>query len=222
MAKLDINQEILTANNLAAQKNRLTLKEEGILALNMISSSGSGKTSIIEHSIRKLKDRAKIGVIVSDQPSKIDWERISKFQIPVNQAVKCADCHLDAHSINKAIQQFDLKNLDLLFIENVGNLACPTYFDLGEHYRIVTLSITEGDDKPDKYPSAFLSSDVLIINKIDLLEYTNFSLSKAIKRALSINPDLSIFQLSCSFESGLDEWCTWLIERIEDTRLKLK
>ncbi len=222
MAKLDINQEILTANNLAAQKNRLQLKKEGVLALNMISSSGAGKTSIIEHSIKKLKDRAKLGVIVSDQPTKTDWERISKYQIPVTQAIKCADCHLDAHSVAKAIQQFDLKNLDLLIIENVGNLACPGYFDLGEHYRVLTLSITEGDDKPDKYPSTFRSADVLIINKIDLLEYTNFSLSKAIKRALSINPDLSIFELSCSFESGLDEWCAWLTDKIESTKLKLK
>lgn len=222
MATLAINKQILAANNLAAQKNRLTLQELGILALNMISSSGAGKTSIIEHSIKRLKDEVRTGVIVSDIPAKVDWERLSHFNIPVCQARKCAECHLDAVSLEKAMRQFDLKSLDLLIIENVGNLACPSYFDLGENFRVLTLSTTEGDDKPDKFPATFRSSDVLIINKIDLLEYTNFSLSKAIKRSLSINPNLKIFELSCSFESGLDEWCRWLKENIEIAKLKGK
>jgi len=191
-----------------------------VLALNMISSSGAGKTSIIEHSIKRIKDEVRAGVIVSDMPAKVDWERIFQLQVPVCQISKGAECHLDAHSVGKALKQFDLNSLDLLIIENVGNLACPRYFDLGEHFRILTLSITEGDDKTDKYPATFRSSDVLIINKIDLLEYTNFCLSKAINRALSINPDLKIFQLSCSFESGLDEWCGWLKESIESAKLK--
>ena len=184
-----------------------------MLALNMVSSPGSGKTTILEKTIRALKDFRPICVIEGDQQTTRDADRITEAGASAIQINTGAGCHLDADMVNQALKQLEPENGSLLFIENVGNLVCPAMFDLGEHARVVVMSVTEGDDKPLKYPYMFQSSHLCLINKTDLLDYVDFNLESAIANARIVNPHLEFICLSARSGDGMDRWFSWLKER---------
>ena len=176
----------------------------------MVSSPGSGKTTLLEKTIQNLRKELQFFVIEGDQQTMNDANRIHATGAPVIQINTGNGCHLDADMINKAIKKLDVADNSVLVIENVGNLVCPSLFDLGEAYRIVIISVTEGDDKPIKYPTMFHTSDICIINKIDLLPYVDFNIEKAKEYALKVNHQLQFFELSAKSEEGMDKWYDWL------------
>lgn len=208
--RVELEQDILQENNLCAERNRGFFEAKNIKAINFVSSPGSGKTTILEKTINKLKDELTIAVIEGDQQTTNDAERIKSAGALVVQINTGTACHLDAEMINKASKKLDLPNNTMLFIENVGNLVCPSLFDLGEKTRAVIISVTEGDDKPLKYPYMFASSQVCIINKIDLLPYVDFNMKKCKEYALRINPALKFFELSATTEEGMEQWFQYL------------
>lgn len=214
MSVIKIEKKILEKNDLIAAHNREHFVEKKLFVINIISSPGSGKTSIIERSITMSGNKIRFGVIEGDVQTDLDAQRLDIFKIPVVQIVTNGACHLDANLVKDAYSSIEKEEVDLLIIENVGNLVCPAGFDLGEHIKVVVVSITEGDDKPLKYPSVFRNSSVLIINKIDLLPHVNSSLVKLKKNALLINPSLKIFETSCVTDEGIDKWCKWLKTQI--------
>jgi len=213
MSVITIERKVLEKNEQVAQRNRELFREHGILVLNIVSSPGAGKTSILEKTFQELRGALKIAVIEGDVQTDLDAQRVARYEVPVVQIVTLGGCHLEAKLVHDALQNLDLKGLDLLFIENVGNLVCPANYDLGEALKVVVLSTTEGDDKPLKYPAMFLNSSVLIINKIDLIPYVNCNLDVLKKNALQINPALRIFELSCFTGEGFPGWCSWLTKR---------
>jgi len=213
MSVITIERKVLEKNEQIAQRNRELFQEHGIGVLNFVSSPGAGKTSILEKTFQELRGSMKIAVIEGDVQTDLDAQRVARYGVPAIQIVTLGGCHLEAKLVQDAVAKLDLKGLDLLFIENVGNLVCPANYDLGEALKVVVLSTTEGDDKPLKYPGMFLNSSVLIINKIDLLPYLKCDLDALRKNALQINPALRIFELSCYSEAGIPEWCNWLRER---------
>ncbi|OGW04454.1 MAG: hydrogenase accessory protein HypB, partial [Nitrospinae bacterium RIFCSPLOWO2_02_FULL_39_110] len=204
--KIKVVSNILKANESIAEENRRLFKENGLFVINLISSPGAGKTSLLEKTIKECNSKISIGVIEGDIATTRDAERIEKTGARVIQINTNGACHLDSNMVRTALQNFPLNGLDILFIENVGNLVCPANFHLGEDIKAVMLSITEGDDKPKKYPVIFREVKVLIINKIDLLPYTDCSIDKIKKESLEINPDLNIFEVSCRSGEGFDEW----------------
>ncbi len=217
--KIKVVSNILKANDSIAEENRGLFKENGLFVINLISSPGAGKTSLLEKTIHLLSsptskggDRGgiSIGVIEGDIATTRDAERIEKTGARVIQINTNGACHLDSNMIRTSLRDFSLNGLDILFIENVGNLVCPANFNLGEDVKAVILSITEGDDKPKKYPGIFREARVLIINKTDLLPYTECSIDKIKKESLEINPNLNIFEVSCRSREGLDRWCNWV------------
>ena len=210
MSVITVERKVLEKNEQIAKRNRDLFQEQGIVVLNFVSSPGAGKTSILEKTLQELRGSLKIAVIEGDVQTDLDAQRVARYDVPVVQIVTLGGCHLEAKLVQDALQNLDLNGLDLLFIENVGNLVCPANYDLGEAIKVVVLSTTEGDDKPLKYPGMFLNSSVLIINKIDLIPYVNCNLSAMKKNALQINPSLRIFEVSCFTEAGIPEWCTWL------------
>ena len=214
--KIEIVKDILKANDIIAEGNRRLFKEKGTLVLNLMSSPGAGKTTLLEKSISALKESIKIGVIEGDIQTELDARRIRKKGGDVVQVNTGGACHLDGNMIHQALEKLDLGKIDLLFIENVGNLVCPAEFRIGEDIKIIISSITEGDDKPLKYPLMFLESQVLIINKIDLLPYCDCDLERLRQNSLKINPNLNIFEVSCKTESGLNDWYDWLIKKVEE------
>jgi len=214
MSIITIERKILEKNDAVAEFNRKNFKEKKIFAINLLSSPGSGKTSILEKIIELLKDKVNIGVIEGDIQTKIDAERIEKYGIPVAQIITNGACHLDAILIRDAFSTLSDKQISLLFIENVGNLVCPATFDLGENIKIVIVSTTEGDDKPLKYPAAFQKANAMIINKVDLIPYLNSSIEILKNNALKINPNLKIFETSCTKNIGIDKLCEWLLDNI--------
>ena len=216
MGLITIERKILEKNDVIAQENRTTFGDNGIFAINMVSSPGSGKTSIIEHTILNLSNKLHIAVIEGDIQTNLDSQRIDKLNIPVVQIVTKGGCHLDASLVRDAFSEFEDININLLIIENVGNLVCPAEYDLGESMKVLISSTTEGEDKPLKYPVIFRKSKVLLINKIDLLPHLNFSIDTFRKDALSINPNLKIFELSCSTGIGIIDWCKYLLQEIKD------
>ena len=216
--KIEIIKDILAANDAIAKENRRLFKENGALVLNLMSSPGAGKTTLLEKSISVLKDRVNIGVIEGDIQTELDATRISKEGVEVVQINTGGACHLDSNMVHQAIEKLDLSNIDLLFIENVGNLVCPAEFRIGEDMKIMISSITEGDDKPLKYPFMFRESQVLIINKIDLLPYCDCDLKRLKENSLKINSNLNIFEISCKTESGLDSWYNWLVKKVEENK----
>lgn len=218
MSIIKIERRVLEKNDEIAQRNRALFSEKGILALNIVSSPGAGKTSLLEKTLAHLEGRLKIGVIEGDVQTDLDARRVARFDVPVAQIVTGGGCHLDAKLIGDALAQMDLSALELLIIENVGNLVCPANYDLGESEKIAVLSTTEGDDKPLKYPAMFRNSSVLIINKIDLLPYVNCDLSVIKVNATRINPDLKFFETSCTTGAGIPEFCDWLTARIRAKR----
>lgn len=214
MDKINIEEKILSKNIKKADTLRELFREKGIFVLNLVSSPGSGKTSMLESTLTSLKNEYNIGVIEGDLQTENDAERIRKTGINAVQINTGGACHLEAESIAKALENFDMDKLDFLVIENVGNLVCPSSFDLGEDCKVVVISTPEGDDKPAKYPSMIRVSSAMIINKIDLLDYLDFDIEKCIGYAKGINPYLNFFNVSCKTKEGVGKWADWLTEKI--------
>ena len=215
---IHLEKDILQENALLAARNRGYIDAKGILAINLVSSPGSGKTMLLERTLTDLKGELSFGVIEGDQQTSVDADRIEMTGSKAIQINTGKGCHLDAHMVMHAIQELKPAENSLLFIENVGNLVCPSMFDLGENERVVIISVTEGDDKPLKYPDMFHTSGVCIINKMDLLPYVPFDCDTLIKNAKKINPNLIFFQVSCTTGDGLDSWYDWLRERSAELR----
>jgi hydrogenase nickel incorporation protein HypB len=219
MQKIDVGKKILSANEEYALRNNRFLAEHKILCLNMISSPGSGKTTILTRTISELKGKIKIGVIEGDIQTDIDAQRIKTTGAPAVQINTNGACHLSAAQVNSALGKLPIKKLDLIFIENVGNLVCPSAFELGENYKIVVLSVPEGDDKPAKYPAIFAKSKVLLINKIDLLKApspVDFDIERVKTDARKLNKGIEIFPVSAKTGSGFAEWCQWLAKSVKN------
>jgi len=210
MSIITIERKVLEKNDEVARENREDLARHGIFVLNLVSSPGSGKTSILEKTCQTLREQMKIAVIEGDVQTDLDARRVAAYDVPVVQIVTMGGCHLDAGLVRDAMRKLNLSGIDLLFIENVGNLVCPSGYDLGEALKVVVLSTTEGDDKPLKYPAMFRNSSVLIINKTDLIPYVNCNLDVLKDNAFKINPSLKIFEMSCFSGEGVSEWCEWL------------
>jgi hydrogenase nickel incorporation protein HypB len=208
--KISVVRNVLEANDRIAQQNRVMFKENNLFVINLMSSPGAGKTSLLEKTIDALKNDLIIGVIEGDIQSSHDAERIAKKGVTAVQINTDGACHLDGNMIRDTFGEFNFKELDLLVVENVGNLVCPAEFNVGEDFKIMILSVTEGDDKPSKYPLMFHESKVLLINKIDLLQYVDCSIDKIKRDARMINPNLLIFEVSCRTGKGLEAWFDWL------------
>jgi hydrogenase nickel incorporation protein HypB len=210
MKVITIERKVLEKNDEIARQNRALLEQNGILVFNLVSSPGAGKTSIVERTLEQLGKDLKIAVIEGDVQTDLDARRVARYQVPVVQIVTNGGCHLEAKLVQDALSQMDLPGLDVLIIENVGNLVCPASYDLGEAMKVVVLSTTEGDDKPLKYPAMVRNASVLIINKIDLIPYVNCNLAELKRNALQINPHLQVFETSCTTNAGIIEWCNWI------------
>jgi len=210
MPKVAIVQNILAANDTLAQEIRERLAERGVRALNLMSAPGAGKTTLLERTIAHLRGKLAIGVVEGDVETSNDAERIEAAGAQTVQINTQGACHLEAHMVRAAMDQLDLSCLDLLVIENIGNLVCPAGWQLGEDASAVVVSTTEGDDKPAKYPAMFAAAQVMIVNKLDLLPYVDYDVEKVKRQALAVNPHLRIFELSCRTGEGLDTWCNWL------------
>jgi hydrogenase nickel incorporation protein HypB len=216
--KISVVKNILEANQRIAEENRRRFSQNKLLVINFMSSPGAGKTSLLEKTILALKDDFRIGVIEGDIQSTYDAERIDQTGAPVVQINTGGACHLDSNMVEEALQNLDLARLDLLFIENVGNLVCPADFNLGEDLKAVILSVSEGDDKPLKYPLMFHVSNLLLINKIDLLPYCECNLDLIEERARKVNPNLTLFRVSCRTGEGLDLWTGWLRGKLRERK----
>lgn len=211
---LQVEQDVLSKNNLLAERNRGYFLAKNMLTLNLVSSPGSGKTTLLEKTIQALKNDIPLMVIEGDQQTMQDADRIHAAGASVLQVNTGNGCHLDATMVERAVSELKPQNNSLLFIENVGNLVCPALFDLGEASKVVIISTTEGDDKPLKYPTMFSVSDICIINKIDLLLYVNFDIEKCKTYALQVNPKLQFFEVSATSGEGMDTWYDWLKKQI--------
>ncbi len=214
MAKVNLRKKILDANEESAFINSQLFAEHNIKCINMISSPGSGKTTILAQTITALKDRIKIGVIEGDLKTDLDAQKIRKTGAPAVQIETAGACHLSADQVTSALGNLPACDLDLVFIENVGNLVCPSDFVLGEHARAVVLSVAEGDDKPAKYPATFAKADVLLINKMDLIDYLDFDIERVKKDARKLNKKLKIFEISATTGGGMCLWYDWLLEQM--------
>jgi hydrogenase nickel incorporation protein HypB len=209
-----IERKVMEKNDEIAQQNRALFSQHGIFVFNLVSSPGSGKTSILERTLEYLKGKVQIAVIEGDVQTDIDAKRIALYNIPVVQIVTRGGCHLDAQLVHDALNNLPLPNIKILIIENVGNLVCPANYDLGESMKVVVASTTEGDDKPLKYPAMFRIASALIVNKIDLVPYVNCDLKRLERNALQINPQLKIFETSCTTNQGISDWAEWLASRV--------
>lgn len=214
MSIVTVQRQILKKNDEFASENRTLFKNNKIFVINLLSSPGSGKTSLLEQTLTRLDSNRKIAVIEGDVQTDNDARRIAKLNIPVVQIVTNGGCHLEAKLVQDAFPNFNMQQLDLMVIENVGNLVCPANYDLGEDKKVVVISTTEGDDKPLKYPAMFRVADVMIINKIDLLDYVDFDVETVKQNALQINPDLQFYEISCITGVGIDEWLMWLTNQM--------
>ncbi len=214
----DVTLNLLKANDFVADMIRDEMETKKILLINLVSSPGSGKTSLLEETIKRLKNEINIAVLEGDLETERDADRIRKQGARALQIVTGGICHLEAQMIKQAMPKIDLEGIDVLFIENVGNLVCPASYDLGEDIRITLVSCTEGDDKPKKYPSMFLTTDIMLVTKTDLLPYVPFSVEAVIKDAAEVNSQIKTFALSSYKGEGMDEWCTWLLEKIKEKK----
>ena len=210
MHEIRVGEDLRGENERMAEENRAELAGHGIVTLNVMSAPGAGKTSLLLRTIPLLAERYSVGVIEGDIQTRTDAERIATLGIPVYQIETGGVCHLDAGMVHSALHKLDLDAIDLLFIENVGNLVCPAEFDLGENARVMLLSVTEGDDKPKKYPLMFRESRLLLLNKVDLLPHVSFDVAKARREAREINPALDIIEVSCTTLAGIDRWIAWI------------
>lgn len=210
--KISVMTDVLEANDRIATANRDIFDKHRNLVINLMSSPGAGKTILLERTAEALGGKVRLGVIAGDVETSRDSERMERHNLPVVQLTTGTTCYLDANMIASALPHLDLSKIDILFIENVGNLVCPAEFRLGEDHKVMMLSVTEGDDKPLKYPLMFRESSLLLINKTDLLPYTDFSMEEAKGNARKINPDLDIVELSCTTGQGIEGWLSWLTE----------
>jgi len=213
-ARIPVVQRILSANDQAAEENRRILEEHGIVAFNLMASPGAGKTTLIMATIEALKARQRIGVVEGDVASQVDADRIATTGAPVVQINTGGACHLDAPTVNGAFDELPLGELDMVFVENVGNLICPVSFDLGQTYRVALLSVPEGDDKPYKYPAIFEAVDVVVITKADLLGPLDFDLDAFLELMEGVNPTAPVFALSAETGEGMEDWLAWVEERV--------
>jgi hydrogenase nickel incorporation protein HypB len=207
---VSLEQDVLLKNRLLAERNRGWFSGRGVLAVNLMSSPGAGKTSILERTIRALQEEVPISVLEGDQATSADAERIRATGAAVVQINTGTGCHLDAHMVAHGVARLSLPHASMLLIENVGNLVCPALFDLGEHTRVIVVSVTEGDDKPLKYPHMFHAGEILLINKIDLLPYVRFDVDRCIANARQVNRELDVLLVSAETGDGMEEWYDWL------------
>lgn len=214
--EIKVLRNIMEVNDYVARENRRVFDEKGILVLNLMSSPGAGKTTLLERTLDALKSEYRMAVIEGDIATQLDAERIQRHGVPVLQINTQGGCHLDANMIRNALESINLDGVRILFIENVGNLVCPAEFALGEDMKVTILSVTEGDDKPEKYPVMFRQSKALVINKVDLLPYVDFDIEAAKRRALALNPRLTVFEVSCRTGQGLTAWLEWLKAESEE------
>lgn len=217
--EIKIVKKVLDVNDTIAEQNRSLFAEKEVFVLNVMSSPGSGKTSILEKLLSRIAQNMKSAVIVGDICTSNDADRLSRSNVPVVQVNTDAfggDCHLAAHVIKTAINSFDLDDVALLIVENLGNLVCPAEFDIGEDMRIVVLSVTEGEDKPLKYPLMFRVCDAALLNKIDLLPHLDYNKKEAVKNIHQVNPSMPVFELSAKTEEGLEAWCDWLKQKVKE------
>ena len=212
--KISIEEDLLGKNNRLASRNRAQFQQQNLLVLNLVSSPGSGKTTILEATLKDLQAELGFAVLEGDQQTSNDADRIAATGVPAHQINTGAGCHLDAHMVGHGVEHFDLDKTDVLMIENVGNLVCPASFDLGEDAKVAVLSVTEGEDKPLKYPQMFRASILMLINKLDLLPHLRFDLDKCREYARQVNPDIEIIELSCYNGEGLDKWYAWLRNKL--------
>lgn len=210
--EIQVMKNILSANDEIAAANRALFREKNITVVNLMGSPGSGKTTLLEKTLGEISGKIRVAVIEGDLFTARDAERIERHNVPVIQINTAGGCHLDAAMIQRAADSLALDELDLLIVENVGNLVCPAEFDVGENFKATVLSVTEGDDKPLKYPLIFKESAAVLLNKIDLLPYTNFNLAAAREDLSTIHPGVEIFETSCTTGVGLDDWTGWLIK----------
>jgi hydrogenase nickel incorporation protein HypB len=213
MERIPLERKVLSENDRIAAALRERFRERGILVLNFISSPGSGKTALLERTLEGFEPAARVAVLTGDIQTDNDATRLAKYGFPVRQITTAGACHLDARMVERALEGWDLATLDLLLIENVGNLVCPTSYDLGERAKIVVLSVTEGEDKPLKYPGIFHKAELMILNKIDLLPYVPFKAELARECANRVHPGIEILEVSCTTGAGLDVWLAWLEKR---------
>ncbi len=211
---------LLQANDFVAEAIRKEMKQRNILMINITSSAGSGKTTLIQETVKHLKDKINIAVLVGDLETERDADRIRQVGGNALQIVTGGICHLEAQMIWQAMQSINLEGVELLFVENVGNLVCPASFDLGEDYRVTLIASTEGDDKPKKYPRMFLTSELMLISKADLLPYVPFSIEAVTKDALEVNPKIEVLTISSTSGEGIDKWFEWLMERVEEKKME--
>jgi len=211
--KVSIVEGILSANDQLAAQNRQLLDQYGICGMNVMASPGSGKTSLILRTIDALHGRLRVGVIEGDIASTVDADRVATKSVPVVQINTGGQCHLDAPMAQRALAQLPLADLDLIIIENVGNLICPVDFKLGEDLNVMIASAPEGDDKPYKYPGIFVAVDAVVINKVDLLPYVHFDVAAFRKLVTGMNPDVAVFELSCETGQGIEEWAEWVVKQ---------
>ncbi|EPP7626670.1 hydrogenase nickel incorporation protein HypB [Providencia rettgeri] len=207
---LQIEMDVLDKNNYLAEHNREDFNQKNILVLNLVSSPGSGKTTLLTETLLRLRDKINCAVIEGDQQTTNDAQRIRETGVPAIQVNTGKGCHLDAQMVHDATARLDLADNSLLFIENVGNLVCPASFDLGERHKVTVLSVTEGEDKPLKYPHMFAAADIMLLNKIDLLPYLNFDVDACIANAKQVNPNIQVIQVSATRGEGMDAWLAWL------------
>ncbi|MCK5673379.1 MAG: hydrogenase nickel incorporation protein HypB [Spirochaetales bacterium] len=212
--EIAIMKAVLEENDNRADEIKGLLKEKGILLLNLISSPGSGKTTLLERTMEHFKDKYSIAVIEGDITTARDAERLEKYKIPLVVINTDGACHLNSMSIKNALDQFDLENLDIIFVENVGNLVCPSEFNIGENAKVAMLSTAEGDDKPAKYPLLFRESELMLLNKMDLIPYTNFNKESFYEDLEKINKELPVIETSCTKNEGLSGWFEWIEEKI--------
>lgn len=209
------NINLLKANDFVADSIRSQMKASRTLLINITSSAGSGKTTLLQKTAEKLKDKINMAVMVGDLETERDAERIRQTGIHALQIVTGGICHLEAQMVHQVLPQYDLEAIDILFIENVGNLVCPSSFDLGEDYRVTLMATTEGDDKPRKYPKMFLTSDLMLVTKSDLLPYLPFSVEAVVEDAKTVNHEIEVIEISSLKDEGIDVWCEWLMTKLK-------
>ncbi|HOI75395.1 MAG TPA: hydrogenase nickel incorporation protein HypB [Syntrophales bacterium] len=218
--KVRVVQNVLDANDRIADGNRALFDEKNLYVMNLMSSPGAGKTSLVERTILALRDRVRIAVIEGDIQDTFDADRVAALGIPAVQINTGGGCHLDGNMVREALADLNLDETDLLIVENVGNLVCPAEFRIGENDKVMILSVPEGADKPAKYPLMFQEASVLLINKIDLLPYVDFDLAKACRDARALHPGIEIFEVSCKTGEGLEGWIAWLTKRMQSRRVE--
>ncbi|MCJ7448806.1 MAG: hydrogenase nickel incorporation protein HypB [Bacteroidales bacterium] len=214
--EIKIMKNILDRNQNKADEVRKLLELKKVLMVNVISSPGAGKTTLLERTCEELGEKFRLGIVEGDITTDRDAQRLKKYNIPIVVINTEGGCHLDSHSISKVLGYFDLDKLDVLFVENVGNLICPSQFDLGETFKLALVSTTEGDDKPDKYPMLFREAKAVLLNKIDLVPYTNFNYNNFRSDLKKINANIPLFEVSCTRGDGLKEWFDWITEKINN------